>query len=367
MATPVDEMSNLGLTTPLPSEDAMVTTPTTPAEVVLLASPTSTTTEAPPAEEVQPGLGGGEEQILVTPSLDFEFLFDVQTEEIPLDDSPPTPEALMMATAQPVVKLTRIPKKTSKQRKLPQDQQQHKTLQQSGRGNAKQGKIKKSSGTKTRETPKKSKRRATLRIDSDGEEGDVTVPTTSMTSVVSAPPTSTTTEVVVSTTLATSVVSAPPISTTTEVMVPTSEVTTSATLVVPAPPTSSTPEVLAAPTLLTSGPVDMEEDEILGLSEEQSLRAAAELQEVIEKQDEQPIALVASSQRDSSTSGFNTIPKVDIAQQEPMEWDEGSAGNLPPEPALPLQQRRKGRHYSPIRIAIPSPSTRFIPGGFEND
>ena len=59
MNTPVTEMGKLGLHTPLPQDQAQVLTPTTPAELVLLASPTSTTTDDPMTEGTRSGLDGG--------------------------------------------------------------------------------------------------------------------------------------------------------------------------------------------------------------------------------------------------------------------------------------------------------------------
>ena len=108
-------MGKLGLYTPVPQDQAQLLTPTTPAELALLASSMSTTTIADDimTEGTRSGLDRGLESMMVTPTFDFDTLFENQMgqgEEDQMLEAPSTTEALVPASAQPVVKLAQMPK-----------------------------------------------------------------------------------------------------------------------------------------------------------------------------------------------------------------------------------------------------------------
>ena len=104
-------MGKLGLYTPVPQDQAQLLTPTTPAELALLASSMSTTTIADDimTEGTRSGLDRGLESMMVTPTFDFDTLFENQMgqgEQHQMLEAPPKTEALVPAS----VKLAQMPK-----------------------------------------------------------------------------------------------------------------------------------------------------------------------------------------------------------------------------------------------------------------
>ena len=106
-----------------------------------------------------------------------------------------------------------------------------------------------------------------------------------------------------------------------------------------------------------------EEEDILEPPEEQSSSAEAELQEIIEKQIEQSGALVSPTPRENLGNAFLALANVNIARQEPVEWDKERAIAPRPTSEVPLQQRLKGSRHSPARVDILTPKPARFPAG----
>ena len=104
--------------------------------------------------------------------------------------------------------------------------------------------------------------------------------------------------------------------------------------------------------------------EPFSLPEEESYKAEAELDAIVEAEEERPKAK-GKPLRSHAKSSFVPIKVVDVNSQEPMEWDRTFSENAP----ISLQQRRRVDRLSPIRIASSrkEKTVTFIPAGFENE
>ena len=98
--------------------------------------------------------------------------------------------------------------------------------------------------------------------------------------------------------------------------------------------------------------MEVEKNKILA-PEEQTLRAEAELQKIIEQRGKPPGVVISPVEKVKVTPPFLPISKVDLRQQEPMEWNQDHSTRQQTGPAKSLQQRRGGPRHSPMRISIP--------------
>ena len=114
-----------------------------------------------------------------------------------------------------------------------------------------------------------------------------------------------------------------------------------------------------------------DEEEVFESPEQQSSKAAAELEEMVQTQEEDSCAVVTQSIPscgERPVPKFIPIPVTNSARQEDMEWDVIKPVHTT-QTTRGLQERRTGRRSS-IRLSFPpSPrhQERYIPAGLEKD